>query len=101
MFTMQKIGADRGDCTAPYSVQLDKEYTLKEFIDAILQFKNDEWGYIGIRDNKPFTFGEPKCEYSHGKLLYNMPENILDKKVLQAIADGGWTRMDYLLLIQD
>lgn len=39
MFTLTQCSPTFGDCTARYRVDLDKEYTLEEFIDAILTNK--------------------------------------------------------------
>ena len=39
MFTLIQCTPTRGDCIAGYEVDLDKEYTLQEFIDAILTNK--------------------------------------------------------------
>lgn len=96
MFKLYSAGKVRGDCTAPYDVELDKEYTVNEFVQTVLTRK--EWGYIGIYCHGTF-FGEPKCEYKYDKLLYTLPDNVLNKKVIKVKADGGWSRMDYLLWI--
>lgn len=98
MFKLYSAGEVRGDCTAPYNVKLDKEYTVNEFINAVLT--KNEWGYIGIYCQGTF-FGEPKCEYRYDKLLYTLPDNVLNKNVIKVKADGGWSRMDYLLWIED
>lgn len=94
MFTFYQTGPTRGDCTSPYEVTMDKEYTVDEFIQEILTRK--EWGYIGIYSSNDF-FGDPKCEYRDDKLLYSLPNEYLNKRVIKVKADGGWSRMDYLL----
>jgi hypothetical protein len=98
MFKMYMAGKVRGDCTAPYNVELDKAYTVNEFVHTVLT-KSRDWGYIGIDCNGKI-FGEPKCEYRYGKLLYTLPEDVLNKNVVKVEADGGWSRMDYLLWIE-
>jgi hypothetical protein len=98
MFKMYRAGQVRGDCTAPYDVELDKEYTVSEFVNTVLTRK--EWGYIGIYC-KGEIFGKPKCEYRGDKLLYALPDNVLNKKVIKVKADGGWSRMDYLLWVEE
>ena len=97
MFKMYMAGEMGGDCTAPYEVELDKEYTVNEFVQAVLTKR--EWGYIGI-DCRGEIFGRPKCEYRDDKLLYSLPDNVLNKKVIKVKASGGWSRMDYLLWIE-
>ena len=36
MFKMYMAGKERGDCTAPYNVELDKAYTVNEFVHTVL-----------------------------------------------------------------
>lgn len=98
MFSFKSTGSVRGDCTAPYDVILDKTYTVEEFVEAVLTI-HDEWGYIGI-SKKGAIFGDPKCEYRYGELITEpLPDNVLNRKVKEAKASGGYTRMDYFLKI--
>lgn len=80
------------DYTASYLLILDKDYTVKEFIDTILN-KKDRWHgtfYIFIGYENINEFGEPKykykCEYEYyGKLTGNLPpDDILNKKLNQS-----------------
>ena len=89
-----------GDETSKYDVRLKKEYTVKEFVEKVLLNK-DEWGYIGIY-KRCEIFGKPNCEYWKGKLTTNpLPEEYLDKKIRECKASGGWTRMDYILYLEE
>lgn len=104
MFKFEKTGDERRDCTTPYRVILDKEYTVKEFITTVMINYANEWGYIGIKSDRDVWFGDPHIEYSHGKILrvasitgIDFP---LEAKVLSVKAEGGWSRMDYILIIQ-
>lgn len=97
MFRLIQSGPVGADSTAKYEVILDKEYTVRTFIKEV-RTRKEEWGYIGI-DNGIAVFGAPFCEYSHGKLLSRMQKEVLDKTVISVKADGGYTRMDYLLKI--
>ena len=45
MFRLIISGPTRSDCTSPYDVALDRAYTVAEFIETVLQRK-DELGYI-------------------------------------------------------
>lgn len=102
MFELRYVGPTGSDCTAPYDVILNGEYTVAEFIkDALLRPR--EWGYIGIRNNRVryAIFGDPNCAYSDGKLLSNLPDEYLTRKVISATASGGWSRMDFLLTLEE
>lgn len=89
-----------GDCTAGYSVKMDKEYTVKEFVDEILKNAN-EWGYIGIfkEGQAWYERGTPHCEFRRSELITKLPDEIMDKIIVNAKASGGWSRMDYLLTL--
>lgn len=104
MFKLEQAGAERGDCTAPYRVILDKEYTVKEFIATVLKDCSDEWGYIGIKSDLNVWFGDPNIEYRYGEITnVNSKTEMkfpLEAKVLSAKADGGWSRMDYMLTVK-
>lgn len=95
-----QLKPEGGDCTAPYSVSEIKAKTVGELIEEILTENPNEWGYIGIKSVKSI-FGNPKCEYSYGKLLYSLPEDVLSKQLISVSASGGWSRMDYLITINE
>ena len=84
-----------GDETAGYAVELTKKYTVKEFVNEVLE--NDrEWGYIGISCGGAI-FGSPNCEFRNGKLESSLPDDVMNKEISGVKASGGWSRMDYLL----
>lgn len=98
---LKQAGKLRGDCTAPYDVIISSNspITVNDLIIHIIENRKHEWGYIGIiNDNEPF-FGEPCIEYKHGKLLSEFDENILNNIVEKVKADGGYSRMDYQILL--
>ena len=88
MITLKENTDIAGDCTCGFEVTLDKEYTVIEFINTILSERKKEWGY--------FIVNEITVEYRHGELL-DIPFNdeILQSKMNNVSAWGGWTRMDY------
>lgn len=105
MFKFEARTPERGDCTRGYDVILDKEYTVKEFIETVFKELSGEWGYFGIHnDEGDFSarvFGEPRCEYRYGKLSTPpLPDEYLEKKIVKATGDGGWSRMDYQFWIE-
>lgn len=89
--------------TAPYKVILHEECTVREFVEYVLDTTSD-WGYIGIYNPEkgPF-FGWPNIEYSCGRLkagsIVEDFGEFLDRPVSKATAEGGWSRMDYILYV--
>ena len=104
MFELTRSGPEGGDCCAPYDVEiLWPKPTVGEFIDAVVRAKvgngGTEWGYIGIHKHGSI-FGEPLCEYQHGKIVSdNIPDNIKEKRIHIVTANGGWSRMDYRIYL--
>lgn len=97
MFELKSTGNIRGDCTQPFEVILEKEYTVEEFVQTVLT--RNEWGCICV-SNKWKVYGNTKCEYSRETLKSVFPDEILCKKVVAASSDGGWSCMDYWLQIK-
>lgn len=93
-----------GDCTCGYKVLLEKEYTVRDFINTILSERSGEFGYIGIYNPSMFwdrTCGSPCAEYRYGQIaLKNFDDKIDGKMVSSVSASGGWGRMDYILHIE-
>ena len=90
MIKLTQTSKTFGDCTALYSVELDKPYTIDEFIKEVL--KRKEWGYIETDD------GNFKCEYKENKIIITeIPDEILTKPIIKVRANGGWSRMDYII----
>lgn len=102
MFKLIQTCEPRGDSTTSFDVQLDKVYTLREFLEAILTYKTDESGacYMMVRSKRLF-WQNPSCEYRNGSRTGTTWANILmrygDRHISQVKADGGWTRMDYYI----
>lgn len=80
-----------GDCMSLFQVSLDKDITIREFIDEVLT--KNEWGFIYVNDIKIIH----DCEYRQNMLITELPPNVLDYKIEKITADGGWTRMDYTI----
>ncbi len=90
-------GKTRGDETTPYIVTEYKAKTVRDFIDEVLA-NEKEWGYIAVKKASiGFFFAHPNCEYRYGKLLSNLPDELLDEEIERVEACGGWSRMDYML----
>lgn len=77
-----------------HRVDLDKEYTVSEFINEVLKKEPNEWGYFKIKNTRETV------EYRHGEILNNNFDNeILSARIISISAHGGWSNMDYLIII--
>lgn len=85
-----------GDCCAPYDVLLNRECTLREFVDCVL--KNDrEWGFVRLGS----CFEGNELEYRSGKILRSeFTDAELESTIETVISNGGWTRMDYVVRLK-
>lgn len=101
MFTLTQTTPTGGDCTAGYNVNFDKEYTLQEFIDAVLTNKG-EWGYIKVAKRCCIWYDYPCIGYRYGKITGkpNIPETVYGYKVKSVTASGGWSRMDFIVTLE-
>ena len=89
-------GRTSGDETTPYIVTDYKAKTVREFIDEVITNTN-EWGYIAVKKSGFGFITSPKCEYRYGKLLSELPTELLDLEIRKIESCGGWSRMDYLI----
>ena len=100
MFKFIHTNGPYSDCMSDYDIELDKSYTVGEFIETVLKEKPKEWGYIGIY-KKGKIFGDPVCEYRYEKLITEpLPEEFLIQDIKEIKASGGWSRMDYLIKLK-
>jgi len=111
MFEMWSCGPARGDDTEPYSIRFIRKDmpTVREFVDYILVDMKNTWGEVCITTNSSIKsvwqlLGvlDNRIKYSHSKLING--EDVLDKygdrKIIFASADGGWTKYDYVLVVE-
>lgn len=97
-FKFVQSGKTSGDETTPYTVSLNQDCSVGEFIDCVL--KRGEWGYIRIM-SLGHIFGSPECEYRNATIVYTeFTKEDLSQMVAMALASGGWSRMDYLLILK-
>ena len=102
MLKFIQTGKTGGDCTCPYSVISDTSLTVAELIQQILTRK--EWGYINFYYKKiKWGTAISKVGYDNTQLS-NTNENFMDIQknlVVKITASGGWSRMDYDVLIKE
>lgn len=80
-----------GDACAPYEVLLNRECTLRELVDCIINDER-EWGGVAIGG----WLDKQKIEYRNGKIIKNeFTEDELNSIVATVCAYGGWTNTDY------
>lgn len=92
-----QTGPEAGDCTAPYSVELDKECrTLVEFLKAILEENPNEWGKIYLMEVGQSWLSAPYIEYRSGEIVATPEDTSFKNRTIECVAaSGGWSRMDY------
>lgn len=98
MFTLKQIGPEVNE-SAPYEVIFFHECTVGEFVNTVIA-NTKEWGYIGIDDHQPWSYGTPNCEYRWGALISRLPDDVLSRTIKSARADSGWSRTDYRLVLK-
>lgn len=92
LFELRASSPTAGDCTTLYDVVFHNECTVREFIDEVL--KQNEWGSVIIGS----YFDGPRIEYEHDKIVSGaFCQDILNAKIKNATAHGGWTWMEYML----
>lgn len=99
MINLKATDREYGDATRDYIVEFDKEYTIKEFVEEILEEHSKDWGYFRI----PLEYYSVLAiEYEKGKITKNLEilEQYFDKKIEKVSANGGWSRMDYFIVFK-
>lgn len=92
-----QIGRTMGDETTPYKVTGFKSRTVGEFIQEVLKEKPSEWGYISVGGHFYQSRKMGSCEYRYGRLLSEMPKELLGVEIKEVLASGGWSNMDYTI----
>lgn len=98
-FSLIYTGGHYGDETCSYNGYLDQPLTVREFVDAILEYEPDEWGRVCIFNHVDTQY----IEYSEGEINFisSQFDGCLNKKIKTFTAHGGWSRMDYNLVLED
>jgi hypothetical protein len=89
------VGSDE---TQSFDVR-DYKGTFGEFVKEVLTKYKSEWGEFKIKNTAWFV--PSSFEYKHGELLNEIPQDLLDKKIVKVQASGGWSNMDYYLYLED
>ena len=87
-------GGPFGDETCSYVIDLfDKEITVEDFIKMVMCQYPNEWGHI--------TCGSVSLvHYNRGSIRFDSGyEDLKERKVASVSAHGGWSLMDYNIVI--
>ena len=94
---LRSISVIYSDCTSDYEVVFEKPYRVRDLINEVLT--RNEWGYIGIY-KEGIIFGKPVCEYRRNTIITEpLPEKYMNKIIKRCRANGGWSRMDYIIYL--
>ena len=100
----KEVGPERGDCTQPYKVSISKKpYTVREFIDDVMRQRPKDWGRIELYSKRPSSFDDrpiSSVEYRRGEMGGRFSNNDQNREIKEISADGGWSRMDYMIIVK-
>ena len=85
----------------PYSMSLDKEYTVEEIISKILNENPNKYGTICIDEYQIKTgFGNPSCIYRRGTLESQISEYYLKQTIKEVKYCSCWGNVDYIIILK-
>ena len=93
-------GGPYGDSMCSYDVQLDREYTVKEFMEAVLKEKPKEWGELVVTTDFKYMYSKQQdtCEYTHGEIKKHFKKaETAGQTIAEVKAHGGWSSMNYFI----
>ena len=85
-----------GDECSMYNVSFSTGSTVHQFIKEMLKQYPKEWGEIYI-----CGFDKPAATYKRKRclILKDTYEQSKDKKIVKILGHGGWSNMDYQLIL--
>ncbi len=109
MITFNQIGeVNPHSGNMEYSVEFDKEYSVKSFADMLLNERKEEWGNVSlvIDPERPNRFDNPSFWYRNGRLdnpgrFEEIIASYGSKKISKATAFGGHYRFDYMVWMSE
>lgn len=101
MIKLIRTHAPGGDECAPYDVKFDKPYTVGDLVNEVLTTRKGEWGSFDLRHKGCGYFDRfLSVEYRYGELIGELPEDIAKLPIIDATSSGGWSRMDYDIIVK-
>lgn len=101
MFSLSKMATIAN--LSIYHVELDKPYTLKEFIDAILVKEKDKHVFLRVIDTDRIWYEQPYIECRLGDVIrksHNFPEDRYDCKLLIVSASETTHNIEYQITLE-
>ena len=92
-------GQMSSDCTSSYIIEFEKPMTLEQFVNIVFEEKPNEWGSFNVSNQLSDDYLE--YPYERGKLSHKIPVKFLDRKIKNVWANGGWSRMDYNIRLEE
>lgn len=95
MFKMKSLTPANVGYSCKYKVIFDRPYTVRTFIDTVIENKPGEWGFIMVG-----KYG--RCYYKDQKIIENdIPGSVLEKKIKSVTATNKHWQMDYDITLHD
>ena len=93
-----------GDSTWNYRIELERKYSLNEFIEYVLREKPQEWGsffMVDGTDTKKYIKELDESKYKKGEIVSDFKEPKNREKIIAAvISRGGWTMTNYYIQLE-
>ena len=77
--------------------------TVREFIDDVMRQRPKDWGRIELYSKRPSSFDDrpiSSVEYRRGEMGGRFSNNDQNREIKEISADGGWSRMDYMIIVK-
>ena len=100
MIKLIQTGGPYSDCTSFFDVKFDRPYTIGELIKEMYGEDSDSWGYVRIMNGRRWWDGIDICFYRFGWEKPCPPE-YLDCTIESATAHGGWSRLDFNVILTE
>ena len=89
-FKLVCTGGPYGDCCCSYDVELRGEWTVQEFVKAVLERNPCELGFFYIqRAGQKWYEAQVKIEYQYGNMKSTVPKKIARKKIKRVHSNDG------------
>jgi len=99
-FTTAHMG---GDGTSPYHIRLMRSFTVKEFVERVLN-EVGEWGTIEIKvpDQRGAAWIKAWARYSHGDIVEESQDftSYYNNTINHVYGHGGWSNSNFYIEVK-